>query len=121
NEKKSYYKAEELYERALNIRRKALAPDHPSLAYTVKHLAVLYKKLIDADIQDFEPPSLQNTKELHEGALKKKEILGKKLFSVLLPVCNSSMVADTSGVLIITGFLLSETLKGPLSAETHLK
>lgn len=50
NEKKNYDKAEELYERALNIRRRALAPDHPSLAYTVKHLAVLYKKLVNIDV-----------------------------------------------------------------------
>uniref|UniRef100_A0A673G6D4 Nephrocystin-3 n=1 Tax=Sinocyclocheilus rhinocerous TaxID=307959 RepID=A0A673G6D4_9TELE len=49
--------AEELYERALDIRKRALAPDHPSLAYTLKHLAMLYKRRVRNHRKESQPTS----------------------------------------------------------------
>ena len=46
NDRRQFDKAEPLYERALKIRSKHSSPDSPGVAAIIKHLAMLYKKLV---------------------------------------------------------------------------
>ena len=47
-ERKDYAKAEEYYRRALSIREKALAPDHPDIAANLSNLATIYRATGDS-------------------------------------------------------------------------
>jgi tetratricopeptide (TPR) repeat protein len=40
----NYAQAEPLYKRSLEIREKALGPDHPDVATSLKNIAELYRK-----------------------------------------------------------------------------